>query len=776
MNFVRKAYFLLFFSILFLQNFSLPSFGGCDTANAGINQVVCADTAYLNGNTPTSSNGSWSLFSGTGTILNPTSPSAMVIGLGLGQNVFVWSITGGGCPASSDTVVLTVNSIPTIANAGPDQFLCNDSVSTLSANTPVVGTGEWVLISGSGIIQNPFSPSTTVSSLGYGINVFRWKIESGTCASINDVSISRYQPTINSVAGPDKIVCDTTFFLSANIPAHGQGIWTVVSGSANIFYDNIAGTQVDSTNFGDTLNFVWTISSGVCPASSDTQRVIILIPPNPLAGNDQVLCSPLSVLNASLDAGTGTWSVLSGNAIISNPNAASTAINSIGPGQNQFVWTGTNGVCPIDKDTISVFNYENSVPDAGQDQQLCSLSSVFAADAPVIGTGAWTLISGAGSVLFPNSPTSIVSNLSLGQNVFSWTISNGTCPSKTDTVVLIVYAPSTTAYAGQDFAVCGSSATLSGTIPVNGIGTWSVLSGTGTFTSVNAASTFVNGLSPGQNSLTWTIINGACPASSDTIVITSVVAPSGAFISADTSICNDSLLLFAAGPQFGSGSWSVLTPGPALSSSSDTLVMASNLVVGQNVFVWTVSGGICPSVDDSVVVVRDEVPSSAAAGADITSSSGTVQLSANTPVIGTGSWLNYSAQGNVVTPQSPNSLFITNQSADIDLIWSIANGVCPASFDTLHLKIELIPVPEIITPNGDGQNDYFLVRATQFSGSVGLQLYNRWGGLVYRNENYKNDFEGKNNSGAELPDDTYFYEIQENGVVMFKGFLTIKRK
>ena len=509
------------FIVCFLYSFS--SVQVCDTANAGTDQNVCTDTVFLFGNPPATSTGTWSLVSGSGTILFPTQPTTAVVNLGLGQNIFVWTLSGGGCPTSVDTVIITVSSNPTQSVAGPDQFLCNDSVATLSGNIPVIGSGEWALVSGSGIIQNPFSASTTVSGLGFGINVFKWKIESGSCASIDNVSIYRYPPTITSVAGPDHAVCDTTFFLSANIPATGQGQWFVVSGSANIFYDNIAGTQVDSVHFGDTLNFVWTISSGVCPTSSDTQQIIVLIPPNPIAGNDQVLCSPLTALSASLDAGTGFWSVLSGFGVFGNPTSPNTSIDSIGPGENMFVWTGINGVCPTDKDTISVFNYENSAPNAGTNQQLCALSSVFAATPPVIGTGAWTLISGSGSVLFPNSPTSIVSNLSLGQNIFSWTISNGTCPSKTDTVILTVYAPSTTAYAGQDFTVCGSSAALSGTIPVNGTGSWSVLTGTGSFLSSTSASTFVNRLSPGQNTLTWTIVNGACPASTDTIVITSIV-------------------------------------------------------------------------------------------------------------------------------------------------------------------------------------------------------------------------------------------------------------
>ena len=775
MNHIRLYLFIFSSSIVFF-GFSTKEKLVCDTANAGSDQVVCADTAFLSGNIPQSGSGTWTLFSGGATILNPVSPTSAVFNLSSGQNVFVWTISGGGCPTDADTVIFQVLPAPTISNAGQDQFLCNDSVATLSANIPIVGSGEWALVSGSGIITNPFSPNTTVTNLGATINVFEWKISSGSCASTDVVQIYRYLPAVVSVAGPNQLVCDTTFFLSANMPAYGQGNWSVVSGSANIFYDNMAGTQVDSVNFGDTLNFVWTITSGICPASTDTQQVIVLIPPHPNAGNDQIVCSPLAAINATNLSGQGQWTLFSGAATITSPSSNSTSVTALGPGENKFVWSVINGVCPADGDTVSVFNYENSAANAGPDQDLCSLSSVFAADVPVIGTGAWTLISGAGSVLFSNSPSSIVSNLSLGQNIFSWTISNGTCPSKTDTVVITVYASSTISFAGQDFTVCGNIATLSGSSPVNGIGTWSVVSGSGAFNLINSGNTTVTGLAPGSNALAWTIINGACPASSDTVLVTSVPEPLGALVSADTSVCSDSVVLFAATPLSGVGMWSVLSTGAVLSSATDTIITATSLEFGQNIFLWSVSSGICPAVDDTVIVTRDEEPSAAVAGPDINTTQGTFALQANTPQIGNGTWENTSAQGNIVNPNLSNSTFITNQSLDILLIWTITNGVCPAAKDTIRVQVELVPIPEIITPNGDGQNDYFLIRALQFSGKVGLNVYNRWGQLVYQNDEYKNDFEGKNNQGIDLPDDSYFYEAFSNGVIEFKGFLTIKRK
>ena len=63
-----------------------------------------------------------------------------------------------------------------VANAGPDQTICATS-TTLAGNTPTVGTGIWSLVSGSGTITTPSSPSSGVTGLGVGANTFRWTID-----------------------------------------------------------------------------------------------------------------------------------------------------------------------------------------------------------------------------------------------------------------------------------------------------------------------------------------------------------------------------------------------------------------------------------------------------------------------------------------------------------------------------------------------------------------------------------------------------------------------
>ena len=65
-------------------------------------------------------------------------------------------------------------------------------------------------------------------------------------------------------------------------------------------------------------------------------------------------------------------------------------------------------------------------------------------------------------------------------------------------------------------------------------------------------------------------------------------------------------------------------------------------------------------------------------------------------------------------------------------------------------------IPNIITPNGDGQNDVFTVRGLP-PGAWALTVYNRWGRLVYHAENYRNEW------GASAAPGLYYYLLQQPG-------------
>src|SRR5439155_866951 len=107
---------------------------------------------------------------------------------------------------------------------------------------------------------------------------------------------------------------------------------------------------------------------------------------------------------------------------------------------------------------------------AGLDQQLCETSAAtLAGNSPTSGTGAWSLVSGSGTITTPGSASSGVTGLGYGANVFRWTISNGSCTPSSDQVTITRYQPPTVASAGLDQQLCETStATLAGNSPTSG--------------------------------------------------------------------------------------------------------------------------------------------------------------------------------------------------------------------------------------------------------------------------------------------------------------------
>lgn len=75
-----------------------------------------------------------------------------------------------------------------------------------------------------------------------------------------------------------------------------------------------------------------------------------------------------------------------------------------------------------------------------------------------------------------------------------------------------------------------------------------------------------------------------------------------------------------------------------------------------------------------------------------------------------------------------------------------------------------IVVPNIITPNGDGSNDVFKIKNSEDYDHIELQIFNRWGNLIYENTDYKDDWNGVTQDGAPLSEGVYFYTVIPSGV------------
>jgi len=78
----------------------------------------------------------------------------------------------------------------------------------------------------------------------------------------------------------------------------------------------------------------------------------------------------------------------------------------------------------------------------------------------------------------------------------------------------------------------------------------------------------------------------------------------------------------------------------------------------------------------------------------------------------------------------------------------------------------------VFTPNGDGTNDFLRFDLLEIYPSSKLQIFNRWGELIYENNDYKNDWDG-----GDYEDGVYFYllDINDESQGLIKGSVTLLR-
>ena len=703
-------------------------------ANAGPDQQLCQPTtsATLAGNAVTfPATGLWTVVSGTGTFANASQRNTTVSGLSVGVNTFRWTINNGPCtpPTTQDEVSITVfNPASPNANAGADQQVCAAN-STLGGNAPLApATGQWTLVSGAGTITTPTSPSSTVTGLGFGTNVFQWTLNNGPCANgvtTDQVTIVRFDPnTPAATAGPDQDLCllgaSTTTVMAANAAVFpATGLWTVVSGTATLSTPTSPTTTVTNLTTG-TVVLRWTISNGPCTPQTTSDDVTLRIfngaAPAANAGPDQDRCAPVASVtlaaNAATAPATGTWTVVSGTGTFANANSPTTTVSGMGIGSNVYRWTINNGPCAgaitSDDVLIRLFDPATATANAGPDQQLCGSTGSnlagSAVNAPAVGT--WTLVSGAGAIVDPNNPGASVTGLGIGANVFRWTVNNGPCGTSNDEVTILRFDPdNASANAGPDQSICVPTApnlvTLAGSaVTFPATGTWTVVSGGGTFADASSPTTTVSAMPIGINEFRWTVSNGPCPNGVTNDVVRVLVFSNAnpvANAGPDVSLCSASGTITMAGSSLivpATGQWTLVSGTGTITNPASPTTTVTGIGVGQSIFQWTVSNGPCSAVttDQMSVFVYDPNNPAANAGADqsfCTPLTSTTLAGSAVAFPATGVWSIVSGSGTFTNANDPNTTVTALGLGTNQFAWTVNNGVCPNAVTTDVVQVEL---------------------------------------------------------------------------------------
>ncbi len=180
-------------------------------------------------------------------------------------NYTVTVTDANGCTASKSNTLTQPPLL--VSNAGSNKVVCGIDSDTLHAVPPTIGSGYWIIVSGSGVFADSTNANTVVSNLANGVNVFQWVVTNGICSAFSQVVIT-FNTQIEAIAGSSKEICDNSILLGATDPQFGFGYWQTLNSTGDIADTSEAVTFVTGLNPGIN-SFSWTVINGTCRDSSE---------------------------------------------------------------------------------------------------------------------------------------------------------------------------------------------------------------------------------------------------------------------------------------------------------------------------------------------------------------------------------------------------------------------------------------------------------------------------------------------------------------------------
>lgn|SRR5690554_4425924 len=252
----------------------------------------------------------------------------------------------------------------------------------------------------------------------------------------------------------------------------------------------------------------------------------------------------------------------------------------------------------LEAPTTAVINTESG--------SFCDLKNInLEANPDLSGVGRWTVASGNADLSTHLINTTEASNLSPGLNTFVWSITSTSCGVSRDTVRIDVSEKPSQANSQDQLTVCNDTmVNIAATSPTVGMGAWSDVNGTALFLDSMAANTVLYNLSAGWNEIIWTVSNGVCPNSTDTLMVFKKAKVQ--IFTPDTTVCllNDGFQLNATPiPNGVSGVWYSIDGGVEFDSQTIANPTITQIGGGENVIVYGQNHPLCGTTSDTIVVM-----------------------------------------------------------------------------------------------------------------------------------------------------------------------------
>ncbi len=217
-----------------------------------------------------------------------------------------------------------------------------------------------------------------------------------------------------------------------------------------------------------------------------------------------------------------------------------------------------------------------------------------------------------------------------------------------------------------------------------------------------------------------------------------------------------------------------LTSSSATSYSWDNGATTQSIKVGStgNYFVTVTNSFSCSATSSNIVITVNQLAIASFNYGEVKSS---MTYSFNNTSTNATAYTWSFGDGHTSTSANPTNSYAVGGLYTVTL--TATNSCGPISTTQIIAVVDNSEFYTGFSPNGDGHNDLWNIPVLNDHTNNTVKVLNRWGSEVWQGINYDNTttvWNGKNLSGDDLPDGTYFYIITYYNVDK-RGWVVLKR-
>lgn len=634
--------------------------------------------------------------------------------------------------------------------AANDTSICQGNSVTLNANiTGTLPTGTTV---------NWYTSPTGGTPIASG-NSFTTPVLNatttfyvGTCpGTFRDTVTVTVFPAVNANAGNDITICPGN---STQLNASGgvSYLWTPATG---LSATNISNPVASPSS---TITYYVTVTDANGCSAIDSVTVTVGNNLSITMTNDTTICQGDSVVLSGYAAGATsyTWTPASTLSSTNTPSTTATPVVT-----TTYYLTVVAGGCSS-TDSVTVTVSPKPILIAGNDITICYGQSASISATAGGGAGGPYNYNWSSGQTGPGPHT--VSPTSSTTYVVNVTDALG-CAANPDTVTIFVNPPLSAVLTVNNDTICPGNSVLLSVTATGGDGNY-------TYVWTGVAATNQTAVATPLSTTNYSVTVGdGCGSSTVTLQQTVVVetAPNIQITTNPTQGCKPLFVKFTANNLSDySIAWNPGDTSIVENAGSDYAHTYLNSGV-YTVTIYATSPNGCRFSDtlNNVVTVYN-TPEASFTYSPQSPVKPNTEIQFTDQSTGADFW-NWTFENNA-TSQSQNPVYSYSESGVYNVLLEVNNSFgCSDTFSLEIIIRDELKVPNVFTPNGDGKNDLFVIEGLYGSGNT-LKIFNRWGILIYKNDDYKNNWNGDNH-----PDGTYYFIFKPIDKEEVKGTVNIIR-